>query len=35
MPDIHRVDEPEWLRSNFICDVKHVPVASSPGKGAG
>ncbi|MDE0237140.1 MAG: cytochrome P450, partial [bacterium] len=32
MPDIHRVGEPEWLRSNFIGGVKHLPVAWTPGK---
>ena len=32
MPDIHRVGEPEWLRSNFIGGVKHLPVSWTPGK---
>ena len=32
MPDIRRVGEPEWLRSNFIGGVKHLPVAWTPGK---
>ena len=32
MPDIHRVGEPEWLRSNFIGGVKHLPVAWTPGQ---
>ena len=30
MPDIHRVGEPEWLRSNFIGGVKHLPVRLDP-----
>ena len=32
MPDIHRVGEPEWLRSNFIGSVKHLPVTWTPGQ---
>ncbi|WP_419917951.1 cytochrome P450 [Candidatus Poriferisocius sp.] len=32
MPDIHRVGEPEWLRSNFIGGMKHLPVAWTPGR---
>ena len=30
MPDIRLDGEPDYLRSNFIAGVKHLPVAYSP-----
>ncbi len=31
IPDMHTVEEPQVLRSNFIGGVKHMPVAFTPG----
>jgi cholest-4-en-3-one 26-monooxygenase len=31
IPDMHATGEPEYLRSNFIGGIKHLPVAFTPG----
>jgi cholest-4-en-3-one 26-monooxygenase len=31
VPDIHATGEPEFLRSNFIGGIKHMPVSFTPG----
>jgi cholest-4-en-3-one 26-monooxygenase len=30
LPDIHLAGEPQYLRSNFIGGIKHMPVAFTP-----
>ena len=32
LPDIRATGEPDWLRSNFIAGIKHLPVAFTPGE---
>ena len=31
IPDMHMTGEPQFLRSNFIGGIKHMPVAFTPG----
>jgi cytochrome P450 len=30
IPDMHMTGEPQFLRSNFIGGIKHIPVAFTP-----